>query len=180
MKSTVLASFLAAIALFFWGFIYYSVSGVPDKSLKSPSSDVGPALNNAFPESGTYFVPGMANDKVAIELMARGPVAMVHIQKQGISVMSPSLMVLGFLHGWVYCLLLAILLRQICKKSGYFARVGFVTLVATAGAFMARFGDVIWWHKSLDWQVSEFAYAVIGAALAGLILATFIRSPIKA
>ena len=179
MKSLLLGSFLAAIALFFWGFVFYAASNAPDRILKTPPTDVGPILNAAFPEDGTYFVPGVAHDQANVELMARGPIAIVHLHRDGIAAMSPALMVGGFVHGWGYCLLLGALLRQICKKSGYLARVGFVTLVGLAGAFMARFGDSIWWHKSWDWQLSEFAYAVIGAAVAGLVLARFIRSPIQ-
>lgn len=179
MKPLVLGSFLAAVALFLWGFVFYTLTGVADNVLKSTPTDVGPMLNAAFPESGTYFVPGVANDDEAIAFMARGPVAMVHIHKDGLAAMDPKLMIGGFLHGWVYCLLLAALLRQICKKSGYGARVGFVVLVAVAGAFMSRFGDAIWWHKSWDWQVTEFIYNVIGTLAAGLVLAKFIKSPVR-
>ncbi len=179
MKSVLLGSFLAALVLFFWGFVFYTLTGIPAQVLKSAPTDVGPALNAAFPESGTYFVPGMGNMEAAQELMSRGPVAMVHIQREGLTPMDPMLMLGGFVHGWVYALLLAGLLRQICKKSGYGARVGFVTLVGLAGAFASRFGDAIWWHKSWDWQIAEFAYLTLGSAFVGLVLAKFIKSPVQ-
>ncbi len=179
MKPLLLGSLLAAIAFFFWGFIFYSVTGLPEKVLKQPAGDVGPVLNETFPESGTYFVPGMGNMEEAQELMARGPVAMVHLHREGLRPMDPMLMLGGFLHGWGYALLLGLLLPQICKKSGYGARIGFVTLVGATGAFCARIGDTIWWHKSLDWQVTEVAYTTIGAAVIGAVLARFITSPVK-
>lgn len=180
MKSIILGSFLAAVALFFWGFVFYVLTPLPGKVIKSPPTDVGPTLNAAFPESGTYFVPGMAEDEASIELMARGPVAMVHIHRDGIAAMNGTLMGLGFLHGWACALLLALLLKQICKKSGYGARVGFVTLVGFAGAFYARIGDSLWWHKSLDWQLTETFYMTAGSLIVGLVLAKFIKSPVEA
>lgn len=180
MKPIALGSFLAAIAFFFWGFIFYMITGAPDKVIKSTPTDVGPVLQEAFPESGTYFVPGIANSEEAAELMARGPVAMVHIQKEGLQAMDPMLMVGGFVHGWGYAILLGLLLQQICKKSGYGARVGFVTLAGFTGAFCSRVGDAIWWHKSWDWQLTELAYMTLGALVIGLVLAKFIKSPVTA
>ncbi|WP_221029597.1 hypothetical protein [Actomonas aquatica] len=178
MKSVLLGSFLAALAFFIWGAVFYTVLGVPGSVLKSTPSDVGPALLASFPENGTYFVPAMGNIEEAQELMTRGPVATVHIQREGLTPMDPMLMVGGFLHGWGYALLLAFLLKQICKKSGYGARVGFVTLVGLTAAFATRISDTIWWHKSMDWQLSELAYLTIGSIVIGLVLAKFIKSPV--
>jgi uncharacterized membrane protein YeaQ/YmgE (transglycosylase-associated protein family) len=90
-----------------------------------------------------------------------------------------SMMGTGFIHGWVYCLMLGMILQQICKKSGYGERVWFVTQVGIAGAFLARFGDAVWWWQAWNWQISNFVYAVIGAAIAGTVLAKFIKSPVK-
>ena len=179
MKSIILGSFLAALAFFVWGAVFYTITGAPSRVLKSTPTDVGPMLNEAFPESGTYFVPGMGNMTEAQALMKRGPVATVHIHREGLTPMAPGLMAAGFFHGWAYALLLAALLKQICKKSGYGARVGFVTLAGFTGAFCARLGDTIWWHKSIDWQLTETLYMTMGALVIGLVLAKFIKSPVK-
>lgn len=179
MKPLALGSFLAALAFFGWGFAFYMITGAPDKVIKTAPTDVGPALQELFPENGTYFVPGIANSEASIELMERGPVAMVHMHLEGMQAMDPMLMLAGFLHGWGYALLLGLLLRQICKKSGYGARVGFVTLAGFAGVYCARIGDAIWWHKSWDWQLTETLYTTIGALVIGLVLAKFIKSPVK-
>jgi len=86
---------------------------------------------------------------------------------------------MGFVHGVIYCFLLGLVLQRICKKSGYGERVWFITHVGIAGAFVARFGDAIWWWQSWSWQCANFVYYVIGAAIAGAILAQFIKSPVN-
>ena len=177
MKSLLLGSLLAAVALFFWGFLYYGATGIPYGTL-AETDDVGPALNELFPTDGTYVVPSpLAEDSA--ELTARGPFAMVHIHKGGSDMMSASFLIGGFLHGFVYCLLLGLLLQQICKKTQFWGRVGFLTLAGVAGAVMARAGDAIWWLQPWGWQLSNILYTVIGSAIAGLVLAKFIKSPVR-
>ena len=177
MKSLLLGSLVSAIALFVWGFVYFGASGIPYGFL-GDAADNGPTLDAAFSESGTYVVPDPRLENVA-ELHERGPFAMVHIRKGGMPMMSPSLMIGGFVHGFIYALLLGLLLRHICKKSGYGARVGFVTLAGATGTFMARVGDAVWWHHAWDWQLSTMAYTIIGSAIVGAILARFIKSEVR-
>jgi len=178
MKSLLLGSLLSAVALFMWGFVYFGISGIPYNFL-GEANDNGLVLDAEFPESGTYVVPDPRLENVE-DLHLRGPFAMVHIRKGGMPMMSPSLMIGGFVHGFGYALLLGLLLKQICRKSGYGARVGFVTLAGLAGTFMARIGDVIWWHNAWDWQLSTMAYTVIGSSIVGAILAKFIKNDAQA
>ncbi len=153
MKNLLLGSFLAAVALFIWGFIYFGISGIPYNVLGHSSDAVALSLKASFPSEGTYIFPDPGTDEMA-ELQKRGPVAMVHIKPNGVA--NPmSMMGTGFLHGWIYCILLALLLKQICKKTEYGGRVGFVVLVATTGAFVARFGDAIWWQQSWGWLIGQ-------------------------
>ncbi len=172
MKKLLLGSFLAALALFFWGFIYYGISGIPYNFLDEPAETAPTSLNEAFPKDGVYLIPNPhAEDRGG--LMAEGPIALINIKRDGFT-NHGGMMVSGFLHGWGYCLLLAFLLKQICKKTSYAGRVGFVTLVAVSGAFLARFGDAIWWFYDWGWQLSSFAYHVIGGLIVGFVLAKFI------
>ena len=177
MKKLLLGSFLAGLALFMWGFIYYGVSGIPYKLLGTPNTTAGADLKSSFPTDGTYILPG-PNAENLEAAQKEGPIAMVHIVRDGAE--NPmSMMLPGFFHGWAYCFLLGLTLQQVCKKAGYGERVWFVTLVGIAGAFLARFGDAIWFLQDWSWQISNFAYSVIGAAIAGAILAKFIKSPVK-
>ncbi len=172
MKKLILGSFLAALALFFWGFIYYGISGIPYKFLGQSSDTVALLLKESFPADGTYILPNPTSEDMQ-ELMQRGPVATVHIKRGGFD-QHATMMASGFVHGWIYCLLLALLLNCVGKKMEYGRRVGFIALVGIIGAFLARFGDAIWWHQSWSWQFSNFAYTAIGSALAGLVLAKFV------
>ena len=177
MKNLLLGSFLAGLALFMWGFIYYGISGIPYKFLGTPDASAGMALKASFPADGTYIIPSPNSENLEVA-QKEGPIAMVHIVRDGAE-SALSMMGFGFLHGWAYCLILGCLLQQICKKAGYGERVWFVTQVGIAGAFLARFGDAIWFLQDWSWQLSNFAYSVLGAALAGAILAKFIKSPVK-
>lgn len=172
MKKLILGSFLAALAFFFWGFVYYGFSGVPYAFLGDSSDEVALSLKESFPADGTYLYPDPGTDNME-ELQSRGPIAMVHIKRDGVE--NPmSMMGAGFLHGWIYSFLLALLLKQICKKTGYGGRVGFVVLAATVGAFAARVGDAVWWQQAWGWQLANLAYAVVGGLIIGLILAKFV------
>lgn len=172
MNKLIIGSFLAALALFFWGFVYYGISGIPYNFLGQSSDEVALSLKERFPADGTYIFPDPTTERME-ELQKRGPVAMIHIKPDGVP--NPmSMMGTGFIHGWIYCVLLALLLKQICKKTGYCGRVGFVVLAAAAGAFAARFGDAVWWQQAWSWQISNFAYALVGGLIVGLILAKFI------
>jgi len=160
MKKLILGSFLASLALFFWGFIYYGISGIPYNFLGQSSDAVALSLKESFPADGTYLFPDPGTDNME-ELQKRGPIATVHIKRDGLA--NPmSMMGKGFVHGWIYSLLLALLLKQICKRTGYGGRVGFVVLVAVTGAFASRFGDAVWWQQASNWQIANFAYAAIG------------------
>ena len=176
MKSVIIGSFLAAIALFFWGFIYFGISTLPYRLLDD-AGEFGPTVASQFSDTGTFLYPDPRLELPA-EAMAKAPFLLVHYVKPG-DFNTGGMMLGGFVHGWIYCALLAALLSQICKKSGYGARVGFVTLVGFSGAFASRIGDAIWWHKTWAWQLSDLAYATIGAALAGLVLARFIKSHVR-
>ena len=176
MKNLLIGSLLSAFVFFIWGFIYFGASGIPYNFL-GDAGDPGAVLDASFPTDGTYVVPDPRAENAA-ELMERGPFAVVHIKKGGSAPMDPAMMVGGFLHGFIYAALLGLLL-QAAKPASYGASVKFCAIAGLAGAFMARIGDVIWWHKSWAWQLSDLAYATIGSLLIGLVLAKFIKSPVK-
>jgi hypothetical protein len=111
------------------------------------------------------------------DLMRSGPIAHLHIQRQGMEPMSPVSMTLGFLHFLVSVILIAFLL---CMASPalptYGSRVIFVAMAGLAGAFFVNMGNPIWWHHSWSWTWLVFIFDVITWLLAGLVLAAVIKS----
>ena len=70
--------FLASLALFFFGFLFWDLNPLPYQSWIKPTDESGAmeALRNHFPERGTYFCPSFdADPKVTDEKFRKGPLA---------------------------------------------------------------------------------------------------------
>ncbi|RKX30160.1 MAG: hypothetical protein DRP71_15490 [Verrucomicrobia bacterium] len=165
-----LATFLAALAMFVWGFAYYGVSGIPYKSLQ-PAQNVGAQLDELFPTTGTYVIPDprTENDKLSKQL-EKGPFATVHIRKGGTPAMDPLLMAKGFILGWVCCLMMAVLLAMTGIR-GYGPRLVFILFAGVIMALFTHGGDVIWWRQDWAWQIHTMIYSIGAWLVAGLLLA---------
>lgn len=176
MKRFVLAPFLAALAMFFWGFIYYGLSGIPYKALGTVG-DVGPALNQLFPADGTYILPDPRNSPEKLgELMTRGPLATVHIKKGNLKAMDPAVMGKGFALEFVSCLLLALLLHktfgsQDCSS----CRFRFCVMTGVLVTLFANGGQAIWWQQDWGWHLMTMLHDIVCFALAGAVLTFFFR-----
>jgi len=179
MKKFVLAPALAALAVFVWGFIYWglpphlaykSLGSVPDVSATAL------AVGKMFPASGAYLLPSPVDgDDKMNELSARGPSVEVHIIKEPFTMadMTKS-MALGFVHMFVICLLLTIILCWLEKSfQCWTCRVKFC---AALGLLVATcdLGNVIWWHHSLGWTLAQSVYDFAVYLIAGLVLAKFV------
>lgn len=171
MKHFVIAPAVAALAMFFWGFIYYGISGLPYRALQ-PSENLAAALS-ALPSDGTYLFPDpRAGDEAMAEAMKTGPVAMVHLRKQPQSM--GSVMAKGYLHEFVACLLLAVLLVKAAPAlNSYCCRVGFTVLVGLVGTWFTNGGAAVWWQQPWMWHLTTMFYDVIAWLVAGLVLAKF-------
>lgn len=182
MKNLITGSFLAAVAMFIFGAVYWS-SPVLSAGARDVGDDaaVQAILRQTFPETGLYWIPG--NDLYAedAELYTRlheaGPVAMINITQSPGAPMGASTFIFGFVHEWVVCLLIGLLLVLVAPAlEGYGARVGFVTLMGLTMAVFVDLGAVIWWRMPLAFQLVDGVYNVVAWSLAGLVLARFITS----
>lgn len=178
MKKFVLAPFLAALAMFMWGFVYWGLPHfLPYQGLQRVADDaaVGTELNKLFPVTGAYLLPSMAlGEEKAGELMKRGPIAQVIITKEGMRPMDPVLMARGFGHMFVLALMLAIVLVRFENSFTNFAsRVKFS---AAIGLFVGvcHLGNAIWWHHPWGWTLATSIYDLVMFTLAGLVLAKFV------
>ncbi len=178
MKQLGLGSLLAAVAMFVWGAIFW-MSPLPYSALERTSDDAatGKSLLDHFPKSGTYLLPGQYNDQKALAALTQaGPVATVHLQREGQAVMPPSVFIFGFVHEFLTVFLIALLIKMALPALGsYRSRVGFVALAGLAAAFFTNAGNPIWWHHPWPWCLFTGIYDVTAWLVAGLVLAAFIK-----
>jgi hypothetical protein len=81
----------------------------------------------------------------------------------------------GFLHEWVVCFLIGLLLMKVAPSlSDYGDRVRFVTAAGVVMAVFVNVGAVIWWRLPMAFQFAEGIYNVIAWFLAGMVLARFV------
>ncbi len=177
MPRLLLASVLAAIAMFVWGFLFWGISPLPGSVMKPVEQvpEVQAALKRSFPESGAYFVPPPPGDpEQTAAWHEAGPLAMVHIRREGAPMMDPGVMFWGFVHGWVVCLLLGWLLGSAAPAlPGYVSRVAFLTVAGFAAALFIDYGSIIWWYSDRSWQLLDLSYHTGAWLVAGLVLAAF-------
>ena len=76
MAKTLVGIIVTTLALFLWGYLYWGISPMPYNSLVQNADDaaVQEILRDAFPESGTYLVPGTVHGPDELEaLFQAGP-----------------------------------------------------------------------------------------------------------
>ena len=160
MKRLVSGILLATIAGFFWGFLYWGANPLPYSVWKQTNDDQAAqqALREHFPESGTYYLPGMYNDEETLSRLSEaGPVGFVHISLEGRPVMQPDTMIQGFLLILVTVVIAALILQLVALPT-YGQRLKLAVLVGLAGAVMIDFGQSVWWHISWAWKLQGAIY----------------------
>jgi ABC-type Na+ efflux pump permease subunit len=176
MPRTLLGCLLAALAMFVWGAAFW-MSSLPRRTLGRTADDeaAGKTLRQMLPGSGTYIVPSPANNPEILDKLIRvGPIATIHFHDEGIEPMAPSVFILGYLHMLAVVILLAALLAAVRDSlTGYWSRVGFVTVAGFAAAFFAGLNGPIWWHQPWAWNLMSALYEFGAWTAAGLVLAAF-------
>jgi hypothetical protein len=179
MKKHVLGPVLAALAAFFFGFIYWGLPHhLPYKTLNTVADDsaAGLALGKLFPASGSYLVPSQLLGEARVqELAARGPTAEVHIRKEPFTGADMGkVMAAGYVHLLAVSVALSFILCGLAKSfERWTCRVKFC---AALGLLVAAFelGNAIWWHHALGWTLARAVYDLLVFVIIGLVLAKFV------
>lgn len=175
MSRLLIGSFLAAVAMFVWGFLFYVVSPAMDSAIKTVADDAAAqaVLRQHFPETGTYFVPSPDLPEAQLTpLHESGPLAMVTVRQQGAPPMDPMVLVYGFIHQWTVCVLLAVLLLKAAPGlAGYGARAGFLALAGFTAALFIDYGTTIWWYADRGFALTNLVHNTGAWTVAGLVLA---------
>jgi hypothetical protein len=179
MKKFVLAPALAALAMFFWGFLYWGAPHhLPYKSLGHLQDETAAAnaLSQIFPATGAYLIPHPMNgDENMAKQMSHGPTVEVHIVKEGMAAMDPAMLVKGYMHGFVVAVFLMVLLSSVAAAvPTWFSRVRVCTLVGVLVG-LCDVADAIWWHHSVGWSFAQAFYDFVLFVVAGLVLAKFVK-----
>ena len=184
-----IAAVLAALVVFFWGFIAYAAVGVWEFAYPTTKSDAAilDALDAALPDDGAYFLPSMpetymsestdpevlAANKSFEERMTKGPTALVLFRKGGVAPMAASELVRGFIIEFVAALLLTCILSVARGSVGRRVFLGFTISLFMALATWGVAGN--FFHLPLAYMYSNMADAVIAWTLASVVIAFVLR-----
>ncbi len=183
MKPILVGAALSALAMFFWGFLWWGAPHfIPYKTaMKTAPNEVALANNLAvaLPETGVYLLPNPASGASAEDVQKRaaaGPTAQIFFMKEG-AAMGAGVFVWGYLHMFATAFVAGLLLqRVVAATTGYGSRAAVVVLLGFAGSFFSNLGKPIWWHQPWNYHLTYFAYDFSSWLLAALILAKFVRS----
>lgn len=165
MKRIILSSIFAAIVVYVWMFISWGFLPWHANSFKNlPIPDsLASSIKTSVPGSGIYRYPGVptVTSKEAMNSLAKkyaaGPVIpfMVY-EANGMNMINPLEFVWGFIIDFLMALVAAILLNfSTVKSKGFFARLGFIILIAV---FAALIGPMIEWNWLLF--PAEYSFGV--------------------
>lgn len=183
MKRLLAATTLASVALFFWGFLFWTALepalGVVDRV--ADEGALAADLATHLERSGTYMLPAASSAETldSADFRARhenGPLVTVFYRREGAPAMAPGTFAAGFAHMWISVFLMALLLRWIARYLGSFRqRAGFVTWVGLISGVSSNLGRPIWFFQPWDYHFLETAYDITSWMGVGLILAWFLH-----
>jgi hypothetical protein len=191
MFRVIIAALLAAVVLFGWGFVYWTILPT-SKSMLAPLMNgdaVAQEVLKSNAHSGTYFYPmppEVTDDPEAakqafVQRRKAGPLMQISLRVQGHDPTDPLMYVEGFVYQFASALLAGALLAfTLPALPTYGTRVIFVALLGGFAALLTRLSDVIWLQHPWEFEVYSSAYLVSSWLLAGIVLAAFIRpTPVK-
>jgi hypothetical protein len=181
-----LASVLAAVLMFVWGFVFWGLLGVGAQMMQPlPAElDLLAALRNVQASSGMYAypMPPDSKDEAAMAEFERkhqeGPLLQLAYRQDGGPPMPPSIFVQGLGHYFAVALLTSCLLALAARGLPRFGgRLVFVLLVSLVAAIWGNVGDVVWFFHSPRYCIGNMAYTLGAGLVMGLVLAALVKRP---
>lgn len=180
MKRMLIGALLASVAMWFWGFLFWGISPLPAKVLRSVPDEVALAdkLKAALPETGVYAIPSMGAGVSQEEFTKRhqaGPVAQIVYVAEGADPVSAAVFGGGWLHMLACALILGWILLYVPEPTTFGSRYCILALAGTAAAIWSNLGKPIWWHQPWAFHVLYAVYDLTSLLLAAVILAWYVR-----
>ena len=176
MVKMAFGAFVAAIAMFVTGFLFYAT---PLQQIAFQSLDDGKAaavqgaLADNLSESGTgtYIIPNPSTSAGGVGYIS-GPIATVHFNSAGFPIADMTVLVWGFVHEFIVCFLLGWALMGIDRRvSDYVSRGKTVIMFSVAASAFLHLGNPIWYHHDWAYEIYRFIADAVMLSVAGLILA---------
>lgn len=165
-----IASLLAAVVLFFFGFLWWGILMPIVKPANAiTDATVVEKLASSLNESNIYFYPDYAGEYSEDQT---GPTAMLYFHKEMPSM--GKMMGLGFAHMVLSALLVSVSLSFSGRRT-FAERFAFVFFLGLFVAVWADLGNMVWWRYPLAWTGYHFAYDVLSWLLAGLVIALIVK-----
>jgi hypothetical protein len=187
MARTILGAALAAVAMFFIGFIFFAT---PLAKLGMASLDdnqaaaVQQSLAANLPRTGTYSVPGV-DTQAQTNMFSRGPIATIHYNIGGFAAMDTGALMAGLVLNFMTALLIGLGLLGISGRVADFAsRAKVAVIIALAATLFTRIGEPIYWHHDWGHFIYLFVADLVSLGAAALIVAWMLpaerRTPAEA
>ena len=182
MKKLLLSSILGGVIIFAWGAISHMATPLGDAGLKIlPNEDaVLAALKSTVPEAGLYYYPGFnMREKQTPEQEAmwktkyrNGPVGMLLYRPVGGEINMAPLMIYEFLSNVLQAAIAALI--AVSLAGGYWKRVWLLSAIGLSAWVTISLSHWIWYDFPATFIVAEGVDNVVGAILAGLLIAKII------
>ncbi len=171
-----LGAFVAAIAMFMTGFVFYATplgmiqyTSVGEVEQAAVQSALATHLNTTG--TGTYMIPSPSSAEGTV-MYGKGPVATVHYNSKGYSTEDVSAMINGFVQEFIVCLILGFALSRLDRRIPDFAsRAQLVIGFAVAGSALINLGQPVWMHHDWTYALYAFVADAVMLAVGGLVIA---------
>ena len=179
MGRMIIGALVAAVAMFFIGFIFFGPLGLNHIATGSVTDAQAAAIQQSLsanlPNTGTFVVPSPESSPPQTVMYGQGPIATIHYNTAGFAAMDTKALGIGFAFDFLIALLIGIALLGIegrVPDFGSKARVAMI--IAVAGSAYNHLSEPIYYHH--DWPHFVYAFVADGLMLAaaGFILAWFL------
>jgi hypothetical protein len=176
----VIAGVLGGIVMFGWGAVSWTMIPWHSVGKLSDEAEVVGALKDSAATDGVYFAPAMPEGEEDAQAedwelrYAEGPLAFIAYRRAGKDADMTMSLVRGFALSFLSVLLAAAMLAT-ARLRGWFGRFLFVV----GFGLLAAIGEGYYWNYFAfpdDWTAAMAADHIVAWALAGLVLASIVRS----
>lgn len=184
----VLASLLAAIVLFGWGFLFWGVLPLGSAAMEEEpygGESLVTSISKVLGDSGVYFIPHPTDPSLVTEEQQQrfrerhreGPLVRIFYNKIGTEPGAPAVFIKGFVHNLSIALLMAIILALAAPALPTFTRrLGVAFLVSAVAAVWLGLNEAIWFYHPWKYELYQAGYVLVGGLLMGLVLAAIVKA----